>query len=297
MSGNLSQKQRRRTSKRTREDTSRVVAVALILTLIFVVGIATQFSSTSAASTVAPQMSAADYPLGGWQTATPQEVGMDPAKFAAAMDLMPSPSLVIRNGKIVGQKGDITRPGLIWSASKSLVALVFARLLQQGKISGYDAVVPNSAVPTSPSVTYRQFLTMTSDHGLTPRSPGNHYAYNNGAVVFYGQQMKVAFFPNKTEVQMLQDAYVSALGFQDPLTYRGFMSGWDGGWSLSTRDMARLAYLILRNGNWNGQQILSASFINDLYRNQIPAGATASTDLHDPYYNQADATAALPRAY
>ena len=271
----------------------RVVAVALILTLASAAAIATHVASTSAA----PQMSAADYPLAGWQTATPQEVGMDPVKFAAAMDKMPSPSLVIRNGKIVGQKGDITRPGFIWSASKSLVALVYARLLQQGKISGYDAVVPNSAVPTSPSVTYRQFLTMTSDYGLTPRAPGTHYAYNNGAVVFYGQQMRVAFFQNKADVQMLQDAYVSALGFQDPLTYKGFMSGWDGGWSMSTRDMARIAYLILRNGNWNGQQILSASFINDLYRSQIPAGATPSTDVHDPYYNQADATAALPGAY
>ncbi len=55
---------------------------------------------------------------------------------------------------------------------------------------------------------------------------------------------------------MLQDAYVSALGFQDPLSYNtaGFLSGWDGGWSMSTRDMARIGYLILRNGNWKGQQ-------------------------------------------
>ena len=49
---------------------------------------------------------AAEFPASSWQTATPQEVGMDPVKFAAAMNLLPSPSVVIRNGRIVGQKGD-----------------------------------------------------------------------------------------------------------------------------------------------------------------------------------------------
>ena len=222
---------------------------------------------------------------------------MDPVMFASAMAQMPSPSLVIRNGRIVGQKGDIARPGLIWSASKSLTALIFARLLQQGRISGYDVTVPHSNVPTDPGATFRQFLSMTSDYNLSPHSPGNHYSYNNGAVHFYGEQIQHAYFPNRTEVQMLQDAYVSALGFQDPLSYQGYLSGWNGGWSLSTRDMARIAYLVLRDGNWNGQQILPASFINDLYTSQIPSGATPSTDTRDEYFNQPAATAALKPAY
>ena len=59
-------------------------------------------------------------------------------------------------------------------------------------------------------------------------------------------------------------------------TALGYLSGWDGGWSMSTRDLARIAYLVLRNGNWNGQQILPASFINDLYNNQIPGERDAS---------------------
>ena len=118
---------------------------------------------------------------------------MDPVMFASAMARMPSPSIVIRNGRIVGQKGDIARPGLIWSASKSLTALIFARLLQQGKISGYDVAVPNSNVPTDPGATFRQFLSMTSDYNLSPHSPGNHYSYNNGAVHFYGDISEACF--------------------------------------------------------------------------------------------------------
>ena len=52
---------------------------------------------------------------------------------------------------------------------------------------------------------------MTSDYNLSPHIPGNHYSYNNGAVHFYGEYLKYAFYPGRTEVQMLQDAYVSAL--------------------------------------------------------------------------------------
>ncbi|HET9785923.1 MAG TPA: serine hydrolase domain-containing protein, partial [Pyrinomonadaceae bacterium] len=222
---------------------------------------------------------------------------MDPSLFASAMEQMPSPSLVIRNGRIVGQKGDIARSGPIWSASKSLTALIFARLLQQGKISGYDVAVPNSNNPTNPTATFRQFMSMTSDYNLSPHNPGHHYAYNNGAVHFYGRHMHDTFYQGRTEVQMLQDAFVSTLGFQDSVSYKGYLSGWDGGWSMSTRDMARIAYLVLRNGKWNDQQVVPASFINDLYKNQIPSGAVPTTDTRDEFYNQPGATAALPGAY
>ena len=66
---------------------------------------------------------------------------------------------------------------------------------------------------------------------------------------------------------------------------------------MSTRDMARVAYLVLRNGNWNGQQIVPASFIDLLYRNQIPSHATPTTDTGDEFYNQPAATAGLLGAY
>src|SRR4026207_2336703 len=138
MSENLSLKQRRSMSRRAKGKTNRTkrFIAPLLVAFLSVAAVATKITSPVGAKTpdptISPQTSAAEYPSGSWQTATPQEVGMDPVKFAAAMDKMPSPSLVIRNGKIVGQKGDIARSGLTWSASKSLMALIFARLLQDG---------------------------------------------------------------------------------------------------------------------------------------------------------------------
>ena len=219
MPENLSLKQRRRTSRRAKGKTNRSLGlIAPFVAAFLSVAAITAITSSTGAKTpdppLSPQTSAAEYPLGGWQTATPQEVGMDPALFAAAMDRMPSPSLVIRNGKIVGQKGDIARSGFTWSGSKSLMALIFARLLLEGKV-GYDSTVPGSNVPTNPTATFRQFMSMTSDYNLSPHSPGDHYAYNNGAVHFYGTHIKNTYYPNRSEVQMLRDAYVSSLGFQD----------------------------------------------------------------------------------
>lgn len=52
-----------------------------------------RLSSSSSASV--------EFPGAGWQTAAPDEVGMDPVRFAAAMETLPSPSVVIRNGRIV----------------------------------------------------------------------------------------------------------------------------------------------------------------------------------------------------
>ena len=160
MPRNLSLKHRRPASRTTKKHTNpsqRVSGIKLfVVTFLSVAGViahvalparaktslhiapAQSISSASllaTAPTISPPTTAAEFPLGNWQTATPQEVGMDPALFAAAMDRLPSPSVVIRSGRMVGQKGDITRSGFTWSASKSLMALIFARLLQEGQIA------------------------------------------------------------------------------------------------------------------------------------------------------------------
>jgi CubicO group peptidase (beta-lactamase class C family) len=221
---------------------------------------------------------------------------MDPAKFDEAMAALPSPAVVVRNGKIIGSKGDVARSGNIWSGSKPLIALIVARLVQQGQIE-LDTLVPGSNVPTDPLASYRQFLSMTSDFQLSPHSPGNHYAYNNGAFIHCGDQIKNTYFPGKTHVEMLKDAYMTTIGSEDHIGFDGYVSGWSGGWSISTRDLARVGYLVLRKGSWNGQQILPASFVSELYKPQITDSAVESPDAPDGFYNETQRTPQLHGAY
>lgn len=222
------------------------------------------------------------YPNATWDTATPVEMGFDDGEFATALAALPDKSIVIRNGYVVGTKGSETATGYVWSVSKSLVSMIYARQLQLGNVA-YDNVVPSAG-----GATFRQFLANTSDFGLSPGTPGAFYAYNNGAWHHMGTHLKTTFYPGRTHVQTLQDAYVTALGFENTLGYNtaGFMSGWDGGWSMSAQDLARIGYLVLRGGSWKGQQLLSASHIDSLYTDQIPGSANPSTDADDQFYNQ-----------
>lgn len=248
---------------------------------------------------VVVSINAQTYPGTTWDTRTPSQVGFDTTAFNTALSNLPDKCIVVKNGYIVGTKGNITTTGLIWSASKSLVVLMFARELQQGNLN-YDDVVPDSNVPTSPSATYRQFMSMTSDYNLDDpsHSPGNHFAYNNGAVHHYGTKIKETFFAGQTHVQALQNSFVTTLQFENTLGYNtsGFMSGWDGGWSMSTQDLARVAYLVLKKGKWNSTQLVPESFINELYKYQM-GNATLSNDTVGQFYNESPFSSELLNAY
>jgi len=227
-------------------------------------------------------LAATIYPVANWQSATPAEAGFDPVLFQNAMNSLPAPAVVIKSGKLVGSKGTISATSPLWSGSKSITALIGARLMQQGHIN-YDTLVPNSDVPTAPLASYRQFMSMTSDFQLNPHNPGEHYAYSNNAVAYYGIANE-AYFPGMDPASVIWTAFGSVIGLQDPIYSSG--PGWNGGLYFSTRDLARIGYLILRDGNWNGTELLPASFVSDLYTNQISPSATMSPDTSNPETNE-----------
>lgn len=246
------------------------------------------------------------FPTAGqmWDTAIPEEVDMDPTALDTAINGLFSGSLVIRRGYLVGYRGtesNITTPGPLYSVCKSLVSLILARLVYLNQIT-LSTTVPGSDNPSTPLATYSQLANMLGDYGLddvsTPHSPGDHYAYNNAGVNLYADYIQDTYFSGSTEVEMLQEAYVTALGFQNSLTFAGFLSGWDQGFSMSAVDLARIAYLVLRNGIWNGTRLLSSSYMTSLWTNQIPAEATEQMDRPGNFYNEyAGATPQLPGAY
>lgn len=243
------------------------------------------------------QGSSSVYPGTEWEVSTPEAEGMDPAKFAAAMAEMPDTAVVIRHGKIIGTKGDIARSGPIYSASKSLLSVLAGTLLQRGLIT-LDMLVPGSAHPEPPPASFRQFLTMTADFRLEPHSPGLHYAYSNSGAIHYGNYMFATFFPGKSEVDALREAFLNRLGAQDPMSMVGSVSGWGGGgFIMSTRDLARVGYLVLRGGNWNGEQLLPAAYVDSLYASQIPDSASEGGPGTGQVDNQEDATVKLPGSY
>jgi CubicO group peptidase (beta-lactamase class C family) len=222
------------------------------------------------------------FPGREWVTASPDSQGFDAAKLSSGIDGINNGGnvMVIRNGYVVKTRGNIGQTGInIFSAAKSITSLVFARLLQQGKVR-YDDTLPGSDFPRAPVATFRQFLTMTSDYGLTPHEPGRHYAYNNEAIKFYGEYMRKTFFAGKDAPGVYQAALFDIIGHQDNITIhpdKGVKgTPWAGGPIISTRDFARAGLLVLAEGNWQGKQLIPVEYCRELYKNQIPENATMS---------------------
>jgi CubicO group peptidase (beta-lactamase class C family) len=237
------------------------------------------------------------FPGEEWQQVIPEKVGLDAKKLEANFKNFQGPLLVVKDGYLVYAKGDITKPIKIYSIGKSLTSIIFATLLQQGK-ADYDDLIPGSNLSTTHKSSFRHFMTMTSDYGLTPHKPGKHYAYNNNAIEFYGNYMASTFFQTKSPPDVLQKAIWNRIGRQDRVSFEGQWGGWDGGFSISSRDLARIGHLVLNEGNWNGNQVLPASFVKQLYTNQIPEKATANYDRGpNDKWNQHDNTVELPGHY
>ena len=244
------------------------------------------------------------YPDSDWATATPESVGMDSAKLQFALNKAFGHAVCVRSGYIVGVKGDPTKRYKTYSVGKSLTSLVLGNLKQQGLVK-YSDPVPGSDHPVAPLANYKQMMSMVSDYGLNPHQPSSNYAYNNKSVHHYGESLR-PFFGNASPTSVLDQALFNIIGRQDAVSFSGLWSGWGGGFEMSGRDLARVGYLVLRDGKWKNNQLISKSFIADLYKNQIPNGANQNFDTGsghtegspgNNWWNQNHLSAVLPGNY
>ncbi|PZO22957.1 MAG: hypothetical protein DCF25_01535 [Leptolyngbya foveolarum] len=193
------------------------------------------------------------------------------------------------DGQLIYSKGDITKPVPAYSISKSLSALVFGHLRQLNKVD-YKTVVPNSG-----EATYAQFLSMSSNYKLKG-APGESHAYNNAAVEYYSKQMRKIFFADLSEVDILKASFMDVIGAQDPITYEGSWSGWGKGFSMSARDYGKVGQLLLTNGAYDEQQIISTDFIEKLYQPQVSGSANFDQEKNGKV-NQRNLTTQLANNY
>ncbi|GAA0726064.1 hypothetical protein GCM10009430_32630 [Aquimarina litoralis] len=246
-----------------------------------------------------PIILAQTFPGQSWETASPNSVGVDQSKLNANMQSIPKKGnvVVIKDGKLIYSSGSINKKIKTYSIGKSITSLIFARAMQMGRVN-LEQNVPNSNNPTNPLATYKQFLSMTSDYGLSPHQPGQNYAYNNNAVDFYGSVLRNQVFNNISRKESINLALFNFIGNQDGVGFNGIMSGWGGGWDLSARDLARIGWLVKSNGTWNGEQIISKSFVDDLYTSKIPNNLSANLSQGpNTQWNQIDITNILKGNY
>ncbi|MCH7562898.1 MAG: serine hydrolase [Gemmatimonadetes bacterium] len=95
----------------------------------------------------------------------------------------------------------------------------------------------------------------------TDTTPGSRYQYNDGVSVLLGKVLREA--TGQRIDQWAKERLFEPIGITDfhwKITPDG-EADTEGGLYLSTEDLARIGYLFLRGGEWNGRQIVSREWV------------------------------------
>ena len=105
---------------------------------------------------------------------------------------------------------------------------------------------------------------MVSGYGRA-ELPGAAWAYNDHAIQLYALSLEKVFGqPLDTALR----ERLGALGFEDGAFF-GSRRGL--GVTASTRDFARLGWLWLNNGQWNGKSVIARKRIKECFRQGVPS--------------------------
>jgi CubicO group peptidase (beta-lactamase class C family) len=201
--------------------------------------------------------------------------------------------LIIRNGFIVTERyydGLEDTKRAVYSVTKSvmscLVGIAVARnevaSIEQPVVEIMPSVFKESTDPQMRSMTIKHLLTMTSGISETYSEsywqvistegfarmfrkplegvPGKKFSYNN-----VNTNLLSMILTEKTGLRASE--YAEKYLFM-PLGIRGYIWGSDDGYTLGTsglmitaRDLAKIGYLILKKGQWDGRRMLSEEWI------------------------------------
>lgn len=252
------------------------------------------------AGTTPGTVSAATGPVPGaeWETADPASLGFDPAKLdevAAAAEAGGSNCLVVvRDGKIVEEDywngTDESTAQEVFSATKSYTSVLVGIAQDEGKLSidqPASTYITEWQGTPSESVTIRNLLSNDSGRyyefendyfkmaaaapdktqfaiDLTQADPpGTVWEYNNSAIQTLDRVLLKATGESPTDFAATE--LLDPIGMTDSTmtkdpagNTRTFM-----GLQSTCRDMARFGVLMLNEGNWDGEQIVSQEWVEE----------------------------------
>jgi CubicO group peptidase (beta-lactamase class C family) len=236
------------------------------------------------------------WPTKAWQVSSPEKQEMDPDALKAidayVAESLPDTSsvLVVRNGFIVFERyyeGDRETKRPVHSITKSLVSALIGILVGKGTIANVDdpiaGLLPDAIRggmnEATRKITVRHLLTQTSgfpgDSGLgsvDPRAlrsllsvppatgPGEAFAYNEAnanllsVIITQASEAKASSFAERF---LLGPMGIRNARWSDGVEY----TEGAGGLTLTTREMAKLGLLYLRQGRWEKKQLVPEEWI------------------------------------
>ncbi len=239
--------------------------------------------------------------------------------------------LIIRHGVIVSEtyyeSYEQNTRHTLYSVTKSFIATLVGIALDQGKLKGVDQraldLLPGKAFQDSDArkqaMTLANLLTMSSgldwvEGDATIRQmymspdwvqmvmdlpmavdPGEEFLYCSGCSHILSAALRQATGQNTLEYA--QSYLFEPLGITN-LAWEADRQGTSiGGWGLdlAPRDMAKLGYLYLHNGVWEGKQIVSNQWVQEATKKRIDTGGRLGYGYQWWIYDTHGAYAALGR--
>jgi CubicO group peptidase (beta-lactamase class C family) len=214
--------------------------------------------------------------------------------------------VVVRHGVVLARWGDPGREEMAFSATKSVLSLAAGLAFDDGLLrldepASWSVSLPQFDGPHGQAITWRHLLDQTSQWegelwGKPTRAdaqstregtesaggpPGAGWAYNDVRVNLAALALTVLFRRSLPEV--LRERVMDPVGASPGWSWHGYadsvveldgrsvpvVSGgahWGGGLWISALDLARIGHLCLRGGQWSGRRLLSARWIEEMWR-------------------------------
>ena len=249
------------------------------------------------------------WPVPKWEYTTPQEAGMDQARAEQARDYALSgdgSGLITRGGKVVLAWGDPKKRYDLKSTTKSIGITALGLAIADGKMSLGDKARqhhPDFADPPPEAenpdwfgdITLLRLATQTAGFAKPGGSaellfePGTQWSYSDSGPNWLAECVTLVYGRDLNELMF--ERVFGPLGITpDDLTWRknayrpDTIDGikrreFGSGLSANVDAMARIGYLYLRGGEWNGQQIIPRSFV-EACRSTVPS--VVGLPEHDP---------------
>jgi len=207
------------------------------------------------------------FPNKTWKNATPESVGVDPARLQDFAAMVGGSGVVVKDGYMIASWGTQNSRGIGWgSILKSVCSTMLFFAINEGRIpSPNEPVRPyvqqqfpgKDLLPKDVTMTFYHLANHASGYSL-PEAPGAAWAHNDYANklytwLVYGQLLGAN--PNiTTEIEAAVLARLGSLQFQDGAIVRS--RNGTPRWNASVRDTARLAWFWLNKGQWKDQQLI-----------------------------------------
>jgi CubicO group peptidase (beta-lactamase class C family) len=238
------------------------------------------------------------WPTEAWREAAPEEQGMDAALLQEMLDAIEEQNLyidglvVVHNGYIVAEKYyapyQQDSPHEMYSITKSVISALIGIAIQEGYINSVDDPVlgffPERTFENDDalkqSIALEHLLTMSSglawdwDEMVSTRDwvqyvldqlkyiePGVEFYYSSGNAHVLSAIIQETSGLNSDD--FAQQYLFDPLGIAETTWQKAIDGIAKGGWGLkmTPRDMAKLGYLYLKQGRWDGRQIIPAGWI------------------------------------